>query len=86
MGTDVLIGSVTIGQVKDLALGLAEPLDLLMGPLLKLVQVPLDGILSLRHVDHTAQLGIVCKYAKGALDPTKSLMKILNSTGPHMDP
>jgi len=38
------------------------------GPLLKLVQVPLDGILSLWHVDCTAQLGVTCKLAEGALD------------------
>ncbi|PKU49573.1 rna-directed dna polymerase from mobile element jockey-like [Limosa lapponica baueri] len=40
------------------------------GPLLELVQVPLDGILSLRHVNCTTQLGVVHKLAEGALDPT----------------
>jgi len=40
-----------------------------MGPLLQLVQVPLDGIPSLRHVNHTTQLGVICKLAEGALDP-----------------
>jgi len=33
-------------QVQDLALGVVEPHVVHMGPLLKLVQVPLDGILS----------------------------------------
>ncbi|KAK4816954.1 hypothetical protein QYF61_025874 [Mycteria americana] len=41
-----------------------------MGPLLELVLVPLDGILFLRHVNHTTQLGVICKSAEGALDPT----------------
>ena len=41
-----------------------------MGPLLKLVQVPLDGIPSLRRVNRTTQLGVVCKLAEDALDPT----------------
>ncbi|PKU33886.1 neuropilin and tolloid-like protein 1 [Limosa lapponica baueri] len=41
-----------------------------MGPLLKLFQVPLSGILSLRFVNCTTQLGVTCKLAKGALDPT----------------
>ena len=41
-----------------------------MGPLLELVQVPLDGILSLRHVNCTTQLGVVCSLAEGALNPT----------------
>ena len=40
-----------------------------MGLLCELVQVPLDGILSLRHVDRTTQLGVICKLAEGALNP-----------------
>ncbi|KAK4829865.1 hypothetical protein QYF61_007257 [Mycteria americana] len=57
-------------QVQDLALGFVEPHEVHMGPLLKLVQVPLDGIPSLRHVNCTTQLGVTCKLAEGALDPT----------------
>ena len=41
-----------------------------MDSLLKLVQVPLNGILSLRRVNHTTQLGVTCKLAEGALNPT----------------
>ncbi|KAK4824943.1 hypothetical protein QYF61_021631, partial [Mycteria americana] len=66
----VLILGVALTQVQDPALGLVEPHEVHMGPLLELVQVPLDGILSLRHVNHTTQLGVVCKFAEGALDPT----------------
>jgi len=55
-------------------------------PSLQLVQVPLDGIPSFWHVNCTTQLGVICKLAEGALDLTMSLMKILNSTGPSMDP
>ena len=40
-----------------------------MGPLLELIQVPLDGILSLGQADYTTQLGVICKLAEGALDP-----------------
>jgi len=39
-----------------------------MGPLLELVQMPLDGIPSLRRVDCTTQLGVICKLAEGAPD------------------
>ena len=39
-----------------------------MGPLLQPVQVPLDGFPSLQCVNSTAQLGVVCKLAGGALD------------------
>ncbi|KAK4826501.1 hypothetical protein QYF61_009574 [Mycteria americana] len=66
----ILIAGVAPAQVQDPALGLFEPHGVPMGPLLELVQVPLDGIPSLRHVNHTTQLGVVCKLAEGALNPT----------------
>ncbi|KAK4828525.1 hypothetical protein QYF61_026947 [Mycteria americana] len=43
-------------QVQDLAFGLVEAHEVHTGPLLELVQVPLDGILSLRRVNCTTQL------------------------------
>jgi len=57
-------------QMRDLALVLIEPHELHTGSFLKLVQVPLDGIPSLRHVDRTTQLGVICKLTEGALDST----------------
>ena len=39
-----------------------------MGPLLQPVQIPLDGFPSFQCIDCTAQLGVVCKLAEGALD------------------
>ncbi|KAK4815543.1 hypothetical protein QYF61_003235 [Mycteria americana] len=66
----VLILGVAPTQVQDLALGLVEPPEVHMDPLLELVQVPLDGIPSLRSVNHTTHLGVICKLAKDALDPT----------------
>ena len=39
-----------------------------MSPPLKPVQVPLDSIPSLKHVNCTTQLGVTCKLAEGALD------------------
>ena len=65
----VLVSGVALTQVQDPTLGLVEPREVHMGRLLKHVQVPLDGILSLRHVDCTTQLGVICKLAEGALDP-----------------
>jgi len=41
-----------------------------MGPVLELAQVSLDGSPSLRRVSCTTQLGVVCKLAEGALNPT----------------
>ncbi|KAK4805635.1 hypothetical protein QYF61_009861 [Mycteria americana] len=66
----VLILGVALTQVQDLALGLVEPHEVHMGPLLELVHVPLDGISSLRSVSCTTPFGVICKFAEGALDPT----------------
>ena len=73
-------------QVQDLALGLVENCKAHMDPLLKLVQVSLDGIPAFWRVNCTTQLGVICKLAEGALNLAKSLMKMLNSTTPSMDP
>ena len=72
--------------MQDLALSLVESHEVHAGPVLQLVQVPLDGIPSLWCASCTTQPGAVCKLAEGALDLAMSLMKILNSTGPRMDP
>jgi len=82
----VLVVGVAPTHMQDLALGLAEPHEVHTGALLKLVQVPLDGILSFWCISCTTQLGVICKLAEGALDLTKSLMKMLKSTSPSTDP
>ncbi|KAK4816734.1 hypothetical protein QYF61_022286 [Mycteria americana] len=66
----VLILGVALTQVQDLTLGLVEPHEVHMGPLLNPVKIPLNGIPSPRHVNHTTQLGVICKLAEGTLDPT----------------
>ncbi|GAB0176555.1 hypothetical protein GRJ2_000120700 [Grus japonensis] len=66
----VVVLGITPTHVQDLALGLVELHVLCIGLCLKPVKVPLDGILSLQHVDCTTQLGVVSKLAEGALDPT----------------
>ena len=57
-------------QVHDLALHLAELHEVLMGSLLEPVKVPLDGIPSLKCTNGTTPLGVICKLAEGAPDPT----------------
>jgi len=66
MPQPVLILGVVLTQ--DLALGLVEPHES-TGPILEFVQVCLGGILFLRCVDCTTQLGVICKLVEGALDP-----------------
>ena len=39
-----------------------------MGPLLQPVQVPLDGFPYFQRMNSTAQLGVICKLAEGALN------------------
>ncbi|GAB0209612.1 hypothetical protein GRJ2_003426900 [Grus japonensis] len=55
---------------KDLALGLVELHKVRTGRLLKPIKVPLDGIPSLKRINRTTQLGVICKFAEGALSPT----------------
>ncbi|KAJ7405807.1 hypothetical protein BTVI_67692 [Pitangus sulphuratus] len=47
-------------KVQHLAFGLVEPHE---------AQVPLDGIQSFRCVNHTIQLGVICRFAEGTLNP-----------------
>ncbi|KAK4831083.1 hypothetical protein QYF61_015281 [Mycteria americana] len=86
----VLISGVALTQVQDPALGLVEPHEVHISPLLELVQVPLDGILSLRCVNCTTQLGVICKLAEGALKPTVYVtdedIKHMDAEGRHLSP
>jgi len=65
----VLTLGLTSTHAQDLALGLVETHEVHMDPLLQLVQVPLEGILSFWCVNCTTQLGVICKLAEGVLDP-----------------
>ncbi|RMC06606.1 hypothetical protein DUI87_16043 [Hirundo rustica rustica] len=73
----VLILGDALTQVWHLVLGLVKSHEIPMGPLLKPVQIPLDGILSFRYVNSTTQLCVIDKVAEGALNPL-SFMKINN--------
>lgn len=74
-------------QVQDLAFGFVDPHDVLLGPLLKPIQVLLHGILSLWYVDHTPQSSVTCKLLRMHSTPLLiSSMKILKSISPSTDP
>jgi len=55
----VLIARVAPTHEQGLALGLVDPHEVRTGPLLQLVQVPLDGILSFWCASCTAQLRVI---------------------------
>lgn len=57
-------------QVQDLVLGFIELPEVLLNPLLKSIQVPLDGFLSAWRAHCTPQLGVISKHVEGALNPT----------------
>jgi len=60
--------------VQDLGLRHVKAHEIHTGSLLELVQAPLDGILSLKYVNHTTQLGVIGKLAEGVLDPNTYLI------------
>ena len=64
----VSVLGVALTQVQNHACGLVELHEVGMGPLLKPVQVPLDGFPSFQYINCTTQLGAICKLAEGALD------------------
>jgi len=66
----VFVLGIAPSCMHDPALGLVERHDIRMGPPLKPVQVPLNGIPSLQRVSHFAQLAVVSKFAEGTLNPT----------------
>lgn len=74
-----MILEVAPTQVQRLALGLVEPHDVSMGPLLELVQIRVDGIPSLRCGNCTTQFGGICRLGEGVLYSTMSLMKTKQS-------
>jgi len=72
--------------VQDPALGLIELHEVHTGQVLELIRVPLVCILSLEHINCTTLPAVIHKLAEDVLNPTMSLMKIVNSTGPDTDP
>lgn len=69
-----------------LGLGHAEFNEVHTGPLLKPIKVPRDGIPSTKCINCTAGLSVTRKLAKGALNSTMSLIKVLNRTSPNKVP
>lgn len=66
----VFMSGIAVIRVHHLALGPVESPEVLMGTLLKIVQVLLDGISFFRCVSSTAQFCLVCKRAEEELDLT----------------
>jgi len=67
----VLILGIALIHVQDIALDLVECHEVHMGQLLELVQVPLDGILSLRCVNRAAKESFRLSSSPVNLKPVK---------------
>lgn len=67
-------------------LGRVEFNDVHTGPLLKPVKVPRDDIPSPKCINCTSGLSVTRKLAKGALNSTVSLTKVLNRISPDKVP
>ncbi|KAF4794877.1 hypothetical protein TURU_097864 [Turdus rufiventris] len=65
---------VALIQVQHLALGLAKSHEIPTCPLLKLVEIHVEGILSFRCVNHSIQCGVICVFAEGTLEPLSMLL------------
>jgi len=61
---------VDLTQVQDLVLGVFEPHEVHLSPLLKPALVPLHGIAFRGYVNCTPQLHVISKLAECAPDPT----------------
>ncbi|KAK4810598.1 hypothetical protein QYF61_007335 [Mycteria americana] len=65
----VALHGVVVKQVQDPALSLVEPHTIDLGPSIQPVQVPLQSLPPLKQINTPAQLGVICKFTEGALDP-----------------
>ncbi|KAJ7404215.1 Sprouty-related, EVH1 domain-containing protein 1 [Pitangus sulphuratus] len=64
----VALQGVVVAKVQNLALGLVEPHPLGIRPTLQLVQVPLKSPAAFQLIDTPSDLGVICKFANGALN------------------
>ena len=74
-------------QEQHLAPGLFKPPQIPMCPLSEPAQVPLHGVPSFCCVHCTTQLGVISKLLRvHSIPPSVSLIEMLKSSGPRMDP
>ena len=83
----VLMSGTAPTQEQHLAPGLVKPHQVPMCPLSEPVQVPLHGVPSFCCVHCTTQLGVISKLLRvHSIPPSVSLIEMLKSSGPRMDP
>jgi len=60
---------VVATKVQDPALGLVEPHTIDLGPSIQPVQIPLQSLPTLEQINTPTQLGVICRFTEGALNP-----------------
>ncbi|KAK4827977.1 hypothetical protein QYF61_022679 [Mycteria americana] len=65
----VALHGVVVTQVQDPALSLVESHTIGLGQLIQPVQIPLQSLPTLKEINASAQLGVICKLTEGALNP-----------------
>ncbi|GAB0186707.1 ectonucleotide pyrophosphatase/phosphodiesterase family member 3 [Grus japonensis] len=71
----LLVPGVVPPQVQDFALPLVGLHEVPVNPFLQPVEVPLDGSMTLWHISHSSQFGVISRLAEGTLCP---IMQIIN--------
>jgi len=64
----VALHGVVVTQVQDPALGPVEAHTVGLGPLIQPVQIPLQSLPTLKQINTSVQLGVICKLTEGALN------------------
>lgn len=65
----VVLHTVVVTQGQEPALCFFEPHTVVLDPLIQTVQIPLKDLPPLQQMNIPAQLSVICKVPKGALDP-----------------
>ncbi|KAK4829020.1 hypothetical protein QYF61_001795 [Mycteria americana] len=83
----VALHGVVVTQVQDLALGLIEPHTSGLGPSIQPLQIPLQSLPTLQQINTPTQLGVICNLRRvHSMPSSRSLMNMLNTTGPSTEP
>jgi len=77
----ILVLGAPPSQAWDLVLGHVEPHDVFLP-----VEVLPNGNPSLKQINCTIHLAVICKFAEGALSPTSYVIEDIKYTGPSMLP
>jgi len=74
----VVLHGVSVTEVQHPALGLVESCTIDLGPLIQPVRISLQSLPTLKQIDTSTQLVVICKLTEGALNP---LIQIIDKDG-----